>query len=217
MNYRATGNMKHQFTLIELLVVIAIIAILAAMLLPALSRARVVAKSISCVSNLKQLETVSQLYGNDYNDFVPPGCFNWGSTYAWWHWILTPYFGYNGHVPPTGAEADTVTNFITTKKVYACPELQQTLGYRVFVETSGYPEAGYSSVFRFSRARMPSNCPHLADNRSGELLSYVSEWALTQWRHGGNTNIGYYDGHVGSMRKVASGTEFQAAFNLNFK
>jgi prepilin-type processing-associated H-X9-DG protein/prepilin-type N-terminal cleavage/methylation domain-containing protein len=61
-----------KFTLVELLVVIAIIAILAAMLLPALSSARGVAKSILCVSNQRQVAFTINNYAEDYNSFIPP-------------------------------------------------------------------------------------------------------------------------------------------------
>src|SRR5688500_8076820 len=59
------------FTLIELLVVVAIIAILAAMLLPALKRAKDNAKSAACISNLRQLGVIFHLYASDWDGSLP--------------------------------------------------------------------------------------------------------------------------------------------------
>ncbi len=81
--------MKHRsFTLIELLVVIAIIAILAAMLLPALNRARATAKAIQCTNNLKQNGLAFQLYAGDYNSIWVMRDIAYGGGNSRWQRVL---------------------------------------------------------------------------------------------------------------------------------
>jgi prepilin-type N-terminal cleavage/methylation domain-containing protein/prepilin-type processing-associated H-X9-DG protein len=86
------GGVKHTcFTLIELLVVIAIIAILAAILLPALNSARERGRSASCVNNLKQLGTTVQMYADDNDDFLVPAYTQYGDY--WMNVIGMNYYG----------------------------------------------------------------------------------------------------------------------------
>ncbi len=104
---------KKQFTLIELLIVIAIIAILAGMLLPALSQAKSVVQTAVCKSNQKQIAQTIAVYANDFNDYPPWRCTNFTAR-PWdgprWQNSIGPYPSY------------LVGNYgLSTKKQFTCP------------------------------------------------------------------------------------------------
>lgn len=213
-------NSPPGFTLVELLVVIAIIAILASLLLPALSRSKATAKRIHCVSNLKQMALAATLYTDTYRGSFPIAYYfamedGLPVSYAW---DLTTRMGGDTWVEPGllwegrgmkaiqqcpsftgGANWSTDpytgynynTSFIGHGQFENIPEPAKAAAVRQPSDTAVFGDGEYASgANKFMRAPWPN---------PGDL-TFGGRYAGTQgYRHLKKTNTGFVDGHAESI------------------
>lgn len=187
-----THRTAAAFTLIELLVVVAIIALLIAILLPSLAKAREVSRTVVCGSNQRQLHMAVTFFANDHDRYMPKAWFNngpvwngsndrnqWSYTWGNWGWDYTlwKYVGgsTNKQVYQCPADRETTTRYPT----YAATQYEQFPGsYRLNI--SNLPRGPYDAM-RIDNLKMPYRAIEFLDGSmgvDGALWHHVATWEL---------------------------------------
>ena len=210
---------RKSFTLIELLVVIAIIAILAAMLLPALSKARDKARMASCQSNLKQIGLSIKIYEGDFDDFFPVQGFKNGTP--WRPLVESKYIAdlrtWDCPSDPTRQYKDTYHkagtayyNYSwtqqggkTVNRSYAIP---RALGCQK--DSAGvkfYPPYRPSVDKPSSNANYVPMCYDTEPNGEDNCFFYgMGEYNMSSTHHQGVMNVLCNDGHVAASQRIST-------------
>jgi prepilin-type N-terminal cleavage/methylation domain-containing protein/prepilin-type processing-associated H-X9-DG protein len=192
------------FTLIELLVVIAVIAILAALLLPVLARAKAAGLSTACKSNLRQIGVGLGLYTTQYQQY-PPRFGGFVNANGGWDYILLPFTGSNPNLflCPAKKPFSVWTNFTTVNPTYGYNALgsgsfeNQQLGLAGTVDFISWVGLREAKVLVPCDMIAIGDYPELREGQDGDITGALDEQDdYVATRHNGGANIVFCDAHV---------------------